>query len=591
LVEREVRLLTTPLRVLLIEDSEDDALLAVLELLRAGYVITSRRVETAAGLVDALEHERWDLAIADFSMPQFSGTKALAILRQYDAEMPFVFVSGTIAEDAAVAAMKVGAQDYVMKGSLKRLVPAVERELREVEVRRSRRRAEERLAHLAYHDALTDLPNRALLHDRLTQAMLGYHREGQPLALMVLDLDNFKAINDSLGHQAGDRVLQQVALRLRAALRDTDTVARLGSDEFALLLPHTDLAGAEAAADKILQRLTAPYVLDDRSLVVAASLGLAIFPQHSTVADTLLQQADIAMYAAKDGGVGVAVYSADRDRQAHRRLHVISDLREAIDRDHFACYYQPIVDLSTGAIAALEVLARWQHPSQGLLPPSEFIELAEQTGLIEPLTLLLLDKALGEWHGADGAGIPIAVNLSARHLRDPNLAPRIDAILGARGVPPTRLVLEITENFIMSDPVRSIGTLTRLHEMGVTLALDDFGTGYSSLSYLRRLPLDELKIDRSFVMGLVTEGDAIVRSTIELAHNLGLTVVAEGVESSAICDRLRDLGCDAGQGTFIAAPHPCAVVKEWLGVRPWVVLWGTAGGGARRPPPRRGHKR
>ena len=559
--------MTTALRVLLIEDCEADARIVILELQRAGYEVTSRRVDTAAALVDALEHARWDLAIADFSMPQVGGTTALTILRHYDAEMPFVFVSGTTGEDAAVAAMKGGAQDYIMKGSLTRLVPAVERELREVDVRRSRKRAEERLAHLAYHDALTDLPNRVLLHDRLTQAMLGYHREAQPLALMVLDLDNFKAINDSLGHQAGDRVLQQIAARLRAGLRDTDTVARLGGDEFALLLPHTDLTGAESAAAKILQRLAAPYLLDDRSLVVGASVGLAVFPQHSTVADTLLQQADIAMYAAKNGGVGVAVYSADRDRQAHRRLHVISDLREAIDRDHFACHYQPIVNLATGGIAALEALARWQHPSQGLLPPSEFIELAEQTGLIEPLTLLLLDKALAEWSGGDAVAIPIAVNLSARHLRDPSLAARIDAILNARGLSPSRLILEITENFIMSDPVRSIATLTRLHEMGVTLALDDFGTGYSSLSYLRRLPLDELKIDRSFVMALVTEGDAIVRATIDLAHNLGLTVVAEGVESIAIYDRLRDLGCDAGQGLFIAAPQPCAVVKAWTAGR------------------------
>jgi diguanylate cyclase (GGDEF)-like protein len=555
--------------VLLIEDSEDDAALEILELTRAGFAVTSERVDTAAALIAALERARWDLAIADFSMPQFSGTKALAILRQFDAEMPFVFVSGTIGEDAAVAAMKGGAQDYIMKGSLKRLVPAVERELREVEVRRSRKRAEERLAHLAYHDALTDLPNRMLLHDRLTQAMLAFHREKQPLALMVLDLDNFKAINDSLGHHAGDRILQQVAARLRTVLRDTDTVARLGGDEFALMLPHTDLAGATATAEKLLQRLKSPYMLDERSLIVGASIGLAAFPEHSTVAETLLQQADIAMYAAKSGGLGLAAYSADRDRQAHRRLAVISDLREAIACDQFVCYYQPIVNLTTGAVIALEVLARWQHPEQGLLPPSEFIDLAEQTGLIEPLTMLLLEKALTEWM-VEGARVemPIAVNLSARHLRDPNLPDRIADVLRARSVAPSGLILEITENFIMSDPVRSVASLSRLHEMGVTLALDDFGTGYSSLSYLRRLPLDELKIDRSFVMGLDTEDDAIVRSTIELAHNLGLMVVAEGVESPAIYGRLRDLGCDAGQGVFICAPEPAAAIRAWAMKRP-----------------------
>jgi diguanylate cyclase (GGDEF)-like protein len=557
--------MTTPLRVLLIEDSDDDAELVVRELARSGYAVTKARVETAHALAAALENDRWDLAIADFSMPQFSGTAALKIVRQFDPDMPFVFVSGTIGEDAAVAAMKSGAQDYIMKGSLKRLAPAVERELREVEVRRSRKRAEERLAHLAYHDALTDLPNRVLLHDRLSQAMLAFHREAQPLALMVLDLDNFKAINDSLGHHAGDRVLRQVAARLRAMLRDTDTVARLGGDEFAVMLPQTDLKGAAMTGDKMLQRLNVPYILDERQLIVGASIGIAAFPEHSTDADTLLQKADIAMYAAKNGGTGLAVYAPDRDRRAHRQLTVTSELREAIEHDQFTCYYQPIVSLETGGVTAVEALARWRHPVQGLLSPNEFIDLAEQTGLIEPLTMLLLDKALAEWAAADqGLGIPVAVNLSVRNFRDPTLPDRIADVLRLRNVPPGSLVLEITENFIMSDPMRAVASLSRLHEMGVTLALDDFGTGYSSLSYLRRLPLDELKIDRSFVVALATEDEAIVRSTIDMAHKLQLKVVAEGVESPEVQERLRVLGCDAVQGLFIAPPAPAAEVRRWI---------------------------
>jgi diguanylate cyclase (GGDEF)-like protein len=557
--------MTNALRVLLVEDSEDDAALVVRELTRGGYEVTFRRVDTATALIASLDDVRWDLAIGDFSMPQFSGTAALTIVRQFDAEMPFIFVSGTIGEDAAVAAMRNGAQDYIMKGSLKRLVPAVERELREVAIRRSRKKAEERLAHLAYHDSLTDLPNRILLNDRLTQAMLASQRSGEPIALMVVDLDHFKAVNDSLGHHAGDRLLQEVATRLRALLRETDTVARLGGDEFALMLLDTDLQGATLMARTLLNRLSEPYIIQDRPFVVSASIGIASFPEHATAADSVLQKADIAMYVAKSGGLGVAVYAPDRDRQAHRRLTLTTELREAIERDQFVCYYQPIVSLETDAVIRVEALARWQHPTQGRLGPEEFIYLAEQTGLIEPLTMLLIDKVLTEW-ARPGARlpVPIAVNLSARHLRDPELPDRVADVLRLHGAPPSTLALEITENSIMSDPDRSIACLRRLREMGIGIAVDDFGTGYSSLSYLRDLPVDELKIDRLFVSGLRENDAAIVRSTIELAHNLGLTVVAEGVESMAVRDRLRELGCDAAQGVFFAPPDTAAVARRWI---------------------------
>jgi diguanylate cyclase len=554
------------LRVLLVEDSEDDAELVVRELTRGGYDVTAWRVDTAEALLAAFEDGRWDLAIGDFSMPQFSGTAALAVVRQFDAEMPFIFVSGTIGEDAAVAAMRGGAQDYIMKASLKRLVPAVERELREVASRRCRRKAEERLAHLAYHDALTDLPNRMLLNDRLTQAMLAFQRTAEPIALMVIDLDRFKTVNDSLGHHAGDRMLQEVAARLRAFVRESDTVARLGGDEFAVMLLNTDAQQAMAMGRKLLNRLNEPHVILDRPCVLSASIGIATFPEHGTAADAMLQKADIAMYVAKSGGLGVAVYAPDRDRQAHRRLALTTELRDAIERDQFVCHYQPIVSLQTHEVIRIEALARWWHPTQGLLGPEEFIHLAEQTGLIEPLTMLLIDKVLTEW-AAPGAllPIPIAVNLSARHLRDPDLPERVAEALERHGAAPSGLALEITENSIMSDPERSIACLLRLREMGISVAVDDFGTGYSSLSYLRDLPVDELKIDRLFVSGLRATDAAIVRSTIELAHNLGLKIVAEGVESVAVCDRLRALGCDAAQGTFFAPPDAAEATRRWVG--------------------------
>jgi diguanylate cyclase (GGDEF)-like protein len=554
----------TPLRLLLIEDSEDDAALVVQTLSAAGYEVSSTRVDTASALTATLEAQRWDLTIGDYSMAPLAGTEALALVRKYDAEMPFIFVSETVGEDAAVAAMKSGAHDYIMKSNLKRLVPAVERELREAANRLSRRQAEARLAHLAYHDILTDLPNRVLLQDRLQQAVLAAQRAGTPLALIVLDLDGFKTINDSLGHDAGDRALQQVASRLRGLLRESDTVARLGGDEFAMMLPMTDIEGAGLTANKILHELHRPLLIDGRPLGVTGSLGIACFPEHGAKAETLLQKADIAMYVAKSGGFGYAVYSPDRDRHAHQRLTRMTEVREGIDREQFFLEYQPIVDLQTGRVVCVEGLARWHHPRQGRLPPIEFIQLAEQTGLIEPLTMLLLDKALAEWSGSRRMRVPVAVNLSPRNLRDPDLPDRIAERLRLHGVPPSALVLEITENLIVSDPFRASTCLTRLHDMGVSLAIDDFGTGYSSLSNLRRLPVDELKIDRSFVVGLAAGDDAIVRSTIDLAHNLGLTVVAEGVETEGVRNHLRGLGCDAAQGILIRKPAAATGVRRWV---------------------------
>jgi diguanylate cyclase (GGDEF)-like protein len=553
-----------PLRLLMIEDSEDDAALVVRELTRAGYAVSSERVETREALTSALERQRWDLAIADFSMPLFSGTAALTLLRQYDADVPFIFVSGTIGEDAAVAAMRSGANDYLTKGHLKRLLPAIERELREAAGRLSRKRAEARLVHLAYHDALTDLPNRVLLYDRLQQAVLLAQRAREPLAVLVLDLDGFKAINDSMGHHTGDGVLQEVATRLRALLRDADTVARLGGDEFALMLQHTDVEGATLAADKVLRELRRPLVLNGRPIAVGGSIGIACSPEHGLNAEVLLQRADIAMYVAKSGGFGYAVYTPDRDRGAHRRLSLMGELREGIEQGQFSLDYQPIVSLATGGVISVEALVRWEHPSHGRLSPGEFIDLAEQTGLIEPLTTYIIDKALAQWASASNTPlIPVAVNLSPRSLRDPELPDRVIDLLHTHQMPASALVFEITENVLVSDVPTARACLARLHDLGVKLAIDDFGAGYSSLSYLHRLPVDELKIDRSFVSALVGGDDTIVRSTIDLAHNLGLSVVAEGVETDACLGRLQSLGCDSAQGYFIAFPATADVIRQF----------------------------
>ena len=559
----------TPLRLLQVEDTEDDAALVRLALKRAGYDILARRVDTSDTLRRELHQSEWDLVIADYTMPGFSGTKALAIVREQHPDLPFIFVSGTIGEDTAVAAMRTGAHDYIMKDNLARLPPAVERELREAAVRRERHLANQRVAYLAYHDSLTDLPNRALFLDRLQQAILRSHRDEKGLAVLLIDLDGFKEINDALGHHAGDEVLQEVAMRLRGALRASDTVARLGGDEFAVLLPATDVNRAELAARKVLHDLQHPFVADARPLLVSASIGIAGVPWHAATGNEVLRRADSAMYLAKRDRTGYVIYHPDRDQRSGVRASLASSMRQAIDDEQFVLEYQPIVHIPTNTVMAVESLVRWNHPQLGRLLPDDFIRVAEDTGLVNPLTSFVLQRALSEWPRSmrpDACGI--AVNISPRSLHDAAFPGRIRRMLEPHGVAPSVLILEVTENLVMSDPDGAIRCLDELHEMGVRLVIDDFGKGYSSLSYLRRLPVDEIKIDRSFIIGLADgEDDTLVRCMIELAHNLGLSVIAEGVETEEVLEQLEDLGCDAAQGYFLVKPGPPREITEWMGGR------------------------
>ena len=548
------------LNLLLIENSEPDAAAIVAALSELGYEVNAERVEGPEALAAELAAGRWDLAIANYTLPTLTAENALGTVRELAGDLPFIFISSASGEEAAVEAMRIGAQDYILKGSLSRLGPAVERELREAEVRRERQRESERLAYLAYHDELTELPNRTLLNDRLHQSILVAKREARSMSLLALDLDGFKEINDSLGHHAGDRVLQMVASRLRVILRESDTVARLGGDEFAILLPHTDTSGAELAATKILQVLETPMIVEGRPLTVRASIGIAAFPEHGTGEQELLQKSDLAMYVAKNDRCGFAVYSADRDGRAEQRLALVSAMWHGIENGQFSLEYQPILNLRTGAIGALEALIRWNHPQHGRLAPREFIQLAEQSGLITPLTIFGINKAMTEWP-CQSHNMSVAVNLSPRSLHDGSFPGRVRDLLQKNAFNASCLALEITENVIMSDPERSVRYLNELHEMGITLVMDDFGTGYSSLSYLRRLPVKQLKIDQSFVSGLSDgEDEALVRSIIDLAHNLKLEVVAEGVESAELCARLRALGCDHAQGHFISPPGPASEI-------------------------------
>jgi diguanylate cyclase (GGDEF)-like protein len=556
----------TPLRLLQVEDTEDDAALVARTLSRAGYAVLATRVDTAAALRHELDGKEWDLVIADYTMPNFSGTKALDIVRERHGDVPFIFVSGTIGEDTAVAAMRTGAHDYIMKGNLARLVPAVERELREAAVRRERQLATQRVAYLAYHDSLTDLPNRALFHDRLQQAILRTHRDEKGLALLLIDLDGFKEINDALGHHAGDIVLQEVATRLRGTLRASDTVARLGGDEFAVLLPATDVNRAELAARKVLHDLEHPFIVDGRPLMVSASIGIAGTPIHASTGDELLQKADSAMYLAKSDKCGYTVYESTRDQRVYQRVSMATALRQALDSQQFDVEYQPIIHVHTGTVLALESLVRWNHPEHGRLMPDDFIKVAEHTGLVNPLTGFVLERALSEWPAAYlPLGCAIAVNVSPRSLHHAAFPGRVREMLQGHGTPSASLTLEITENLVMSDPDGSARCLHELHDMGVSLAIDDFGKGYSSLSYLRRLPVDVLKIDRSFLIGLADgEDDTLVRCMIDLAHNLGMLVVAEGVENEAVYQQLVTLGCDAVQGFHIRRPGSAAEISGWI---------------------------
>jgi diguanylate cyclase (GGDEF)-like protein len=555
-----------PIRLLFVEDSENDAMLLVQELRRGGYDPDWELVCSAEAVTAALDRQEWDIVIADYSMPHFNGMAALAILQSRGLDLPFIFVSGSIGEDTAVAAMKVGAHDYIMKGNLRRLIPAIDRELREAAVRREHRQYEARIQHLAYYDALTDLPNRTLFHNRLVQSIAIALRERRPLALLILDLDRFKEINDTLGHAMGDLVLQQVGRRLQAALRESDTVARLGGDEFAVLLPSTGREGPVEVTRKILEAVEEPVVLEGVNLDVRASVGIVLCPEHGTEAETLLQRGDVAMYVAKENKNGVCVYATDLDRHSPLRLALTGDLRHAIDRHQLILHYQPMISLRTGKVLGVEALVRWDHPQHGLLRPERFIGLAEHTGLIKQLTLWVLECALHvcrAWHDS-GLELMVSVNLSPRALQD-RLPDRVGTLLQTTGAAPRWLELEITENIIMGDLVRTLEVLTRLNEIGVRLTIDDFGTGYSSFSYLKRLPVHEIKIDKSFVIGMAGHHDeVIVRSMIELAHNLGLTVVAEGVESQDVLNRLTALGCDAAQGDYIGRPMYEADFVRWL---------------------------
>jgi diguanylate cyclase (GGDEF)-like protein len=425
--------------------------------------------------------------------------------------------------------------------------------------------------HEALHDALTGLANRTLFGQWISDA-LAHRRPHQQVAVMVMDLDGFKDINDTLGHHTGDSILKEVGGRVLAAVGSDRMAARLGGDEFAFVIPAA--ASAEEALDvagAILESVSRPVAIDGLVLELRASIGVALAPRHGTDSATLLRRADVAMYAAKMGKRGVLAYNHEIDQNTKRRLILATELRRAMDAKDLEVWYQPIANLVSGEIAGLEALLRWRHSHHGSISPNEFIPVAEQSGLIEPLTWWVMETALRElarWR-QDGYELGMAVNVSARSLLGPEIVDRLGRLLSDVGTPPSDLTLEITESLMMTDPDGSERILTELAELGVKIAIDDFGTGYSSLSRLKRLPVQTVKIDRSFVLSMHRdEGDAaIVRATIELARNMGHSVIAEGVEQRSTWERLAELGCDQAQGHLLAAAMPSDSLRKWIKAR------------------------
>jgi len=442
---------------------------------------------------------------------------------------------------------------------------------------------EDQIIFQATHDSLTGLPNRTLFFDRVSQAIAFSKRSGESVGMIMMDVDRFKEINDTLGHHFGDQLLIEIGRRLEHTLRESDTVARLGGDEFAVKFTAPTLKHATEVATRVSTAFDAPFVLGDVSIEVNASLGIALYPLHSDDADTLMKRADIAMYDAKKNHSGFAMYEAGRDEHSLRRLTLMMELRQAIARDELELYFQPKVDVISERVVHVEALVRWKHAVHGVMRPDEFIPLAEQAGNIGLITKWVVRKAIAQcavWQRA-GLELAVAVNLSALDLLDSELPTLISGLLSEVGLAPSKLVLEITESAVMKDAAYALKVLRDLKQRGVSLAIDDFGTGYSSLAHLKRLPVDELKIDKSFVQNLTesaTDDMVIVRSTIELAHNMGLIVIAEGVETPESWAILKRFGCDMAQGYYMSPPLPAKELGEWFASSRWGTKVGVASG-------------
>jgi diguanylate cyclase len=546
--------------VLLIEDNPGDVRL--IELMLAEDPDTPFRLSCVDRLSRGLEFlaaRKPELVLLDLSLPDSHGLDTFDKVFAHSPSVPIIVLTGNDDQMIALSAVKTGAQDYLVKGKLDRelLVRAMQYSI-------ERKRYQEQLEHQANYDALTGLPNRNLLHDRLKQAVYA-QRQARAIAVVFIDLDHFKFINDSLGHSAGDKLLQQIADRLREAVRDGDTVSRLGGDEFILVLndqQNEDIIFR--AMQRIVGKVGEPVVLNGQELTVTCSAGISLYPQDGPDVDTLLKNADAAMYRAKEHGRNnFQFYTAEMNKLVNERLTLEARLRRALERNELLLHYQPKYDLGTGAVVGVEALLRWNHPDWGLVYPDRFIALAEETGLIVPIGEWVLREACAQNRTWRNAGLPpvvMSVNLSARQFRQDALFRTVAKILAETGLRPEFLEMEITESMVMHNMETSIAILKGLREIGVHLSVDDFGTGHSSLAYLRALPIGILKIDRSFVHdidGPDGKSDGLLaQAIISLGHSLKLKVIAEGVESDAQLEFLKAHRCDEAQGFLFSRAVP-----------------------------------
>jgi diguanylate cyclase (GGDEF)-like protein len=557
------------LPILLVEDNRGDARL-VQEMLNDAPT-TEFEVSHVERLTDAREkimESGTGCVLLDLSLPDAMRLEALMQLRAAAPDVPIVILSGLQDELLAVKAVQEGAQDYLIKGRVDGALLG-----RSINYAIERKRAEMELAHQAMHDGLTGLPNRTLFMDRLKHAIARADRHEALVGVMFLDLDGFKLINDSLGHDAGDRLLAALADRLREVLRTSDTAARFGGDEFTLVCEDVSSeSDVIHIAERILSAVDAPFELENERLFVTASMGIVTTEGRDEDAESLIRDADAAMYRAKERGASWELFDDGMRSRMKERMGAETALRKAVAREELRILYQPQVDIRTGEIFGVEALLRWDHPERGLIEPDEFIWLAEETGTITEIGAWMMEQVClqaSRWRAVslDGSVPQIAVNLSGRQHRDPNLVTIVKRALEESGTEPSTLCLEINESVVMKDVDSALDTLRSLKDLGVKLSIDNFGTGYSSLSCLKRFPVDMLKVDRSFVAGLGhdPEDAAIVAAVISLANSLGLLVIAEGVETAAQAAELRVMGGHAGQGFYYGRPRPSEAIAALLG--------------------------